>query len=174
MGPHRSVGIPDLYEERAVTDRHANQSRAKTRRPTTGNALASDRERQALDLRKAGASFDAIAKQLGYSDPSGAHRAVTRALDRIPNEAAASLRVVEAERLDRLLLAVWKDALAGDLKAMDRALRILDQRARLLGLNLPVKAEVDMSVSQVDPGEIEIVQRIKAWKAAQEGPAAPE
>jgi hypothetical protein len=132
-------------------------------------AKAADRERQAMDLRKAGATFHQIATQLGYRDGGGARKAVVRALSRIPNEAAVDMRAMDSERLDRLLLAVWKDALGGDLKAMDRALRILDQRAKLLGLNLPVRSEVDMLVAQVDPGEIEVVQRIRAWREAQGG-----
>lgn len=109
------------------------------RRPTPHNVEVTDKERQALELRKAGASFDAIARQLGYADKSGAYRAVTRALDGVLNEAAEELRALDAERLDRLLLAVWQPALGGDHKAMDRALRILEQRARLLGLNAPTQ-----------------------------------
>ena len=109
------------------------------RRPTPHNVEVTDKERQALELRKAGASFDAIARQLGWADKSGAYRAVTRALAAVLNEDAEDLRALDAERLDRLLLAVWKPALDGDGKAWDRALRLLDQRARLLGLNAPTQ-----------------------------------
>ena len=76
---------------------------AQKRRPTPKNATAADREAQALDLRKAGASFAAIAKQLGYANKGGAHKAVTRALARVPNEAAVDMRAMDRERLDRLL-----------------------------------------------------------------------
>jgi hypothetical protein len=137
-------------------------------------AKAADRERQALDLRKAGGTFEQIATQLGYRDAGGAHKAVARALKRVPAAGVEELREVESLRLERLLLAVWRDATGGDLKAVDRALRIIDQRARLLGLNVPVKAEVDMTVAQMDPGEIEIVRRIREWRAAQESARAAE
>lgn len=138
------------------------------RRATAHNAEITDKERQALELRKAGASFDQIAERLGYSDRSGAHRAVSRALQSVLKEPAEELRALEAERLDRLLLAFWNDALDGDVKAADRVLRIMDQRAKLQGLNMPTKIDVDSTVT-VDPADIEIVRRIREWRAARDG-----
>ena len=105
-----------------------------------------ERERKALELRKAGATFDQIAEQCGYADKSGAFYAIKRALSDIVPPAVEELRTLDSERLDRLLLAVWKQALDGDLKAVDRALRILDQRARLLGLNAPVQVGLNGEV----------------------------
>lgn len=144
-------------------------------RTTVHNAEVTDKERQALELRKAGATFDAIARQLGFADPSGAHRAVSRAIERIPAQAVNEFRAVDVERLDRLFLAVWQPALGGDLKALDRALRILDQRAKLLGLNTTVKAEMDVTVterSQVDIELQELLNEVRARNAAQEAPQA--
>jgi len=105
-----------------------------------------ERERKALELRKAGATFDQIAEQCGYADKSGAFYAIKRALSDIVPPAVEELRTLDSERLDRLLLSVWKQALDGDLKAVDRALRILDQRARLLGLNAPVQVGLNGEV----------------------------
>ena len=142
----------------------AKQSDAKpTRRPSVSNAAAADKERQALELRKAGASFQAIADKLGYADPSGAHRAVVRALASTIQQPADELRPLEAERLDRLLLAVWPDACNGDDRAINRALQIMGQRAKLLGLNAPTRVDVQADV-QVNPAEIEVVARIRAWR----------
>ena len=142
----------------------AKQSDAKpTRRPSVSNAAAADKERQALELRKAGASFQAIADKLGYADPSGAHRAVVRALANTIQQPADELRPLEAERLDRLLLAVWPDACQGDDRAINRALQIMGQRAKLLGLNAPTRVDVQADV-QVNPAEIEVVARIRAWR----------
>jgi hypothetical protein len=138
-----------------------------TRRPTSRNAALANKERQALELRMAGASFDQIAQKLGYSEKGAAHRAVTRALISTVKPAADELRELETARLDRLLLAFWPAALEGDEKAADRVLRIMDQRAKLLGLNMPTKVDVDATVS-VDPSEIEIVRRIREWRAARD------
>ena len=136
----------------------------RPRRPTVKNAEVADRERQALELRKAGASFQAIADKLGWADPSVAHKAVVRALANTIQQPADELRPLEAERLDRLLLAVWPDACNGDDRAINRALQIMGQRAKLLGLNAPTKVDVQADV-RVDPAEIEVVARIREWRA---------
>jgi hypothetical protein len=93
----------------------------------------------ALELRKAGVSFPQIARRLGYSGPGAAFKAVQSALDATLREPAESLRTLEAERLDRLMLGVWQRATAGDAKAVDNVLKIMDRRARLLGLDAPRK-----------------------------------
>lgn len=66
----------------------------------------------------------------------------------------AELRTLEAQRLDRLFLVVWRQALTGDLAAVDRALRIQDRRAKLLGLDEPSR-QIAGLVSDVDPEALE-------------------
>lgn len=101
---------------------------------------AVDRQRQALQLRAAGLSYRAIADQLGYAGPSGAFKAVISALDDTVREPAREVRVLELERLDRLLAGVWEKATAGDIQAVAAALRVMERRARLLGLDAPDKS----------------------------------
>ncbi|MER6860724.1 hypothetical protein, partial [Streptomyces pilosus] len=49
----------------------------------------------------------------------------------------------EGDRLDALLLAHWGAATSGeDPKAADLVLKIMDRRAKLMGLDMPVRAEV--------------------------------
>lgn len=94
-------------------------------------------ERQTLELRRAGVSFDVIAKRLGYASRGSAAAAVKRALARAVPEAADDVRELEVDRLDRLLFAVWPAAMKSDPKAIDQALKIAERRARLLGLDVP-------------------------------------
>jgi hypothetical protein len=97
-----------------------------------------EKERRALEMRRAGADYASIAAQLGYANKGGAHKAVTSALARTIGETvedAGELRRVEADRLDRLQLAIWPQAMRGDLNAVDRVLRLFERRARLLGLD---------------------------------------
>ncbi len=54
-----------------------------------------------------------------------------------PREDAVAARDLEADRYDQLQRAIWAKCLKGDTWAIDRALKLMDQRARLLGLNLP-------------------------------------
>lgn len=96
---------------------------------------AVERQRQALELRKRGMSYSDIAAAIGYKSPSGAHQAVAHALKKTLREEADGLREMEAERLDALLDAVWDKAMRGNKDAVDRVLRIMERRARLLGLD---------------------------------------
>ncbi len=132
--------------------------RAKT--GTTALA-ARDLEGDALALRRAGASFREIASQLGCSSTS-AFRAVSRVLDRTMvelGESAAVLRAMELERLDALLAAVWPAAVAGDLPSVAMALRVAERRARLLGLDAPVRQEL----TGADGGPLSFVQVATEW-----------
>ncbi len=105
-------------------------------------ALARKREADALELRLGGATYEQIAGRLGYKNRSGAMRAVQRALDKlISPENVESLRQLELERLDRLLLGIWSSAVRGNPPAIDRVLKILERRARILGIDAPERRE---------------------------------
>lgn len=106
---------------------------------------AREREAAILRLRAEGRTFAQIADDLGFSSASTCHRAYRRALDRTVREAADELRALESERLD----ALWRRwfALATDPdnashQAARVCLRIMERRARLLGLDAPTRAEV--------------------------------
>jgi hypothetical protein len=130
-----------------------------------------ERDANAARLRAQGLEFHEIAAQLGYQDPSGAYKAVERALLATVQEPAAQVRAMEIARLNILLRKAW-DVLCAKhivvsqgrvvcdpdtdeplidhgpiLAAIDRVLKISDHRAKLLGLYAPVKVEaitVDM------------------------------
>ena len=127
-------------------------------------ALATERQRQALELHRTGVGYQAIADRLGYAGPSGAYKAVEAALHKTLQEPAAELRVLELERLDRLHEALWTRAIRGDLAAVDRVLKIMKRRAVLLGLDAPKTRAVAPDVT---------VERMVAWMAARYGLEAP-
>lgn len=99
------------------------------------NLSAAQRQAEALRLRASGKSFEAIAEALGYRSPSGAHKAVTTGLQKTLQEPADELRVMEAERLDRMLEGLWQKAINGGTWEVDRVLNIMERRAKLLGLD---------------------------------------
>ena len=103
---------------------------------------AHERHLQALELRKAGATYQAIAEQLGYAHAKSAYKAVASALRATLREPAAGVRELEVARLDSALLAVWRRVQAGDDKAIDRLLRISERRAKLLGLDAAIRKEL--------------------------------
>jgi hypothetical protein len=101
--------------------------------------MARQHEAEALALRKSGATYEAIARDLGVSIQS-AHRVVKRAPERLNGEIAesvADVRRMELERLDAMLGALWSKAARGNLTAVDRVLHIMERRAKLLGLDTP-------------------------------------
>lgn len=111
--------------------------------PHTPQAIANkEKAVQALALRKTGATYEQIAQALGYASRGAAHRAVQRLLKAHEVEEVDALRKLEDSRLDEMLFAIYKAARGGDLGAIDRILRIAERRARLWGLDMPVKQEV--------------------------------
>jgi hypothetical protein len=108
-------------------------------RTSPRRVAAADKQRQALELRRAGATYDAIAQQLGYTHASAAKKAVERALMRTLQEPADDVRRLEVDRLDRLMLPWWRLATqAGpDQKATEVVLKIMARRAKYLGLDGP-------------------------------------
>ena len=105
------------------------------------------RTREALELRRAGLTYEEIGRKQGVSGVTAWNR-IHKALADIPKEAADELRQLECARLDRIQAAYWDAALSGDVSATDRVLKVIAQRCRLLGLDLPQRVEV--STADVD------------------------
>lgn len=108
--------------------------------PARINAAA--RQREAFALRLAGKTYREIGELLDMSGPH-AFRLVTAEIERTAAEAREeidAMRALEMARLDAMQAAIWPAALAGDLSALDRFLRISARRAALLGLDRPAQA----------------------------------
>lgn len=104
----------------------------------------------ALEARKEGKTFAQIAEEVGYNSPQAAHDAVKRALDAMIREPAESVRRLELERLDTLWQIQYLNAQAGDVQAMAACMRIMERRAKLLGLDAPTKVESKTEVTNTD------------------------
>lgn len=97
---------------------------------------------------------------LGYASPGAARKDLIRALQSNRDAEAAEVSVYrqqENERLDALLNAVWPQATEKrpvfdkegqwigegvDIRAVDTVLRLVDRRAKLLGLDAPAAVEL--------------------------------
>lgn len=105
--------------------------------PTSPAAIeVAEKQAMALNLRRAGTTFEEIANQLGYASAAGAHAAVKSALAKTLREPAAEVRELELARLDNMLESISEAIMSGDLNAIATALRISERRSRLLGLDL--------------------------------------
>lgn len=101
-----------------------------------------EKTRRAQALKLAGASYAAIAQQLGYSDASAARKAVMRGMKSALQENATELRRIHYGRLEHMLMLVWGDVNTRDLPSMNAALAIMDRMERLYGLNAAERLEV--------------------------------
>lgn len=102
-----------------------------------------DNQAAALELRKAGKSFEVIASTLGYASPSGAYQAVQAALKAMIHEPAAEVLRLEVSRLDAILEPVYARAReTGDPHDVASALAIMARRAKYLGLDVPMRMEI--------------------------------
>lgn len=71
------------------------------------------------------------------------HQLISEALASRLRESADALIELEMQRLDLLQSAVWSKAVAGDTFAVASVLRIMERRARLAGIDAPVKASIE-------------------------------
>ncbi|CAN7507784.1 helix-turn-helix domain-containing protein [Microbacterium foliorum] len=103
-------------------------------RRTSKRIQRATRRAEAFALRRNGVSTAAIAQHLGVH-PRTVSTWIRDAIQAIPAEEADAIRTLELERLDAIMAPQMRLALAGDGFAVDRVLRIMERRARLLGLD---------------------------------------
>lgn len=147
---------------------HSHRSKHSGRYERT--LASAERDAQAARLRAQHWTYQQIADELGYPNRSEAYRAVQRALKAAIREPGEELLALELERLDRLaraaeeVLEAHHVKVAGGeivydeagqpledtkpvLEAIDRLLKIQERRARLLGLDAPVKQQITGKVA---------------------------
>lgn len=105
----------------------------------------------ALELRKAGRTYREIGKEIGVSHEA-ARKLVERgmqALRDLSKESCEEWRALETERLDALWAGLWPSASTGDTQAVSQALRVMERRAKLLGLDLAGKEQADQLANAI-------------------------
>lgn len=119
---------------------------------------------QALELRKAGATYQAIADRLGIALTT-AYKYVREGVQDIISEPAEELRVIHYERLNHMLIAIWPRAQKGELPAVDRVIGIMDRIARLYGIEAPQTSYSESrEVIVIDGGKADYIAGLKALK----------
>lgn len=144
----------------------------KRRKSSATRILAREKQRRSLELRKGGATYDQIAQAVGYSSPSGARSAVLRAFGEIIQEPAAELRTLQIERLNHFLLILWPQIQAGDTRAIETGLRVMDKLDKLLGTEEAQKVDVNVqhegAILVVDGNEQEFIAHMKKMAGIQD------
>jgi hypothetical protein len=114
-----------------------------------------EKEAKIIELRRVGFTWEIIAKELGYANASGAYKAYQRLSDRFIRPNLEEYRDMELDRLDRLHATYWAKATKGETKAAEMVLKIIDKRAKLLGLDAPQKLDIQAEVITYDGDAIQ-------------------
>ena len=102
-----------------------------------------EQRKTALALRIGGASYRQIAAQMDLS-VGRAHAIVQEALAETRVEATElteQVRQLEIERLDAMLMSLW--TAKNNPRVADTILRIQERRAKLLGLDVPIRTSIE-------------------------------
>ena len=129
-------------------------------------------EKYSLDLRIQGLTYDQIADELekqNFMNPNGGfytqpaiYQAVKRAVQKLNTEVtetAKHSRTLELRRLDKMLQQMMAQAIAGDQFAVDRVIKIMERRAKYLGLDAPTKTALT-DPSGNEPLKISVIDSI--------------
>jgi hypothetical protein len=101
------------------------------------------RESEIVELRTEGFVWREIAQRVNMST-AGVAKAYDRALERIIAPAVEQHRTTELDRLDILQRVYWQPAINGNLRAADFVLRVIEKRAKLLGLDAAIKIQTEV------------------------------
>ncbi len=129
------------------------------RTQNTATLRTAERKHKAIELRRAGATYDQIAREIGVSR-TRAHQYIKSEmlkLDAEMEEEAKVLRQLDLQRLDRLMSALWAKAINGSNTSIDRCLKIIERRARIAGYEVLMRGDEDAGT----PTEVYIVREDK-------------
>lgn len=130
----------------------------------------------AFEMAKAGCSWEVIHDKLNYASVESARNAVLSRISKYYKKTEDELsNIVELElaRLDALQLMAWRQAKDGNLAAMDRILKVMEMRAKYLGLYVeePKEHNVTQAAFFIGGSEDEYIEALK--KMRKPGQLAP-
>lgn len=122
------IGHAQQDELYLISEEHGANQRAR-------QIEREEQREKILNLRRTGASFRAIANQLGLT-LNKTFRLHDEALATLcPLESREQIRQTELDRLDRLKLAIWQRCADGELEAIREMIRLIGMTARIAGLD---------------------------------------
>lgn len=160
----------------------------------TRSIEARDRDTKALELRRINLTYAQIAERMGWRSASAAHDAVQRALADSVAEPSAEVRQLELERLDDMARHLYRIlgrahyvvTQAGRLvypdpdspplqdpgpvlQAVAGLLRISESRRKLLGLDAPARARIEVITEDMVETAIRELEEELGRRAAEAG-----
>ena len=110
----------------------------------TRTADSIKRDHRAAELHGQGWSYRRIADELGFASGGKAHEAVLRAFAEIPSEGTEQARLLDLERIDRLIEKAWEIMLKEHLTV---------SQGRVVGKRVGWEREADGSILRDGDGE---------------------
>lgn len=86
------------------------------------------------------------------------HDLVQRALDRVPMLEAPAVRKLEMARLEEMWARLQPGMRKGDVRSIEAGIRVMERKARLLGLDMPTKMAMTDPEGQGIP--LETIRRV--------------
>jgi hypothetical protein len=174
-GKRKRTGHLPARKSQATAHLPEGATRAEARR--AGRLTKAKRRSDVLTLATAGHTADRIAELLtvkyegeglGGITARSVEGTIHKALEDWKETDSAnveSVRAMQLHRLDTLLTAISAKAMEGNLKAVDRVLRLEALRSKIAGTEAPRRLEVSGKLSLgLDQAEVE--REEEAWRAA--------
>jgi len=102
-------------------------------------------KREILDLRKRALPYDYIADQLGIT-PEEAKSLGMQAIRGLGGDEINDIELakrLQIEQIDAMIAGIYPKAINGMFEAIDRMVKLLDAKAKLLGLNAATKIDIE-------------------------------
>tara|TARA_B100000519_G_scaffold132739_1_gene114692 strand:+ start:2881 stop:3372 length:492 start_codon:yes stop_codon:yes gene_type:complete len=117
-----------------------------------------------LRLRKMGYDAQRISDELDIplDRVSNIIKSALKKLTKEMKGAAEEIRCLELSRLDEMQTAIWQDCMDGKLTAIDRVLKIMERRSRLVGLDAPERLNIktDIKIEQMNEAKDRLMSKI--------------
>jgi hypothetical protein len=142
-----------------------------------------ERRRFVIERRQAGDTYEQIARKAeaefgadqmpGGWDRRYAAKDLRRALENLETDldaAADEMLQLELERLNTAQRSLWAKVLRGEETAIDRLLKIMERRAKYLGLDEPeeIRTQMDVSAESLIP---QLMEALRAFPEARQAVA---
>jgi hypothetical protein len=124
-----------------------SQTKGKTRKR---RVIAIEWHRRCVDYRIQGLTYDEIAVKCGVT----ASRCVQVVLKYMEDQRqhnmqeARTIRDMELKRLDLLLKKFWARAMKGNIEHATMAMKILERRAKYIGIETPIQVQISRTPPQ--------------------------
>ena len=78
-------------------------------------------------------------------------------------------RKVEMDRLDIAQAAIWGNVVQGEVPSVIALIRIMERRAKLLGLDMPTRTQIEVNVYEQDAIDAEVKRLVALLDSQSQG-----